>query len=677
MAVSITNTGGTIAGQNASSNVATYSSVSIGTAASDRVVVVCVGTELTSSGPTACTIDFGSGHTSMVAGSLGTQGALNARMFYLPVSSGTSAEFKVTFGSTNPTADQNHIAVYSVTGGSLTPYGMGKVEDTDADPITTGAILIPTNGGMLAICADATDTTARTWTGITEDIDEDSGAGTGFRFSTGKSTTGGSATVTVSGGNGEDAALSHMTFMPASTGAFGDLKGVASNIATSITDPFSPAWPLQVSVGDLIIVSVGQDVGTTTAVGCTDNLGNSYSALTGGGSGTASVKGFYSVATVAGRSTPSVDTTASSSDATIVCAAYEGPFAASPLDANPAVTTSSAEPYNANATGTLAQADELIVGYFFADGLETLDTPAPSARLDKQIVEQATGIINRSAALTSLVVSATTTITMGISGSAGNNITACGVATFKMGDSSPTLTADGGTFAVTGTAASLEHGREVAADAGSYAVTGTAASLEVGYEVAAGGGTYAVTGTDASLSITDKVLAAGAGSYAVTGTDASLEHGREVAADAGSYAVTGTDASLSITDKVLAAGAGTYAVTGTDASLEVGREVAADSGTYTFTGSDITLSITADPEIDAEAGAFTFTGTAASLEVGYEILAGAGTYAVSGTDASLSITDKALAAGAGTFVFSGSDAALIDSGAAPDDTVGASMFTVF
>jgi hypothetical protein len=127
------------------------------------------------------------------------------------------------------------------------------------------------------------------------------------------------------------------------------------------------------------------------------------------------------------------------------------------------------------------------------------------------------------------------------------------------------LTADPGSYTVTGTTASLEYGRVVAAEIGSYTHTGVSASLERGFAVAADAGSYAVSGTDAALEYGREVVA-GAGSYAVTGTDVTLNKGRTLDADGGSYAVTGTDASLEF-GRLVAADAGSYAVTGTNASL--------------------------------------------------------------------------------------------------------------
>jgi hypothetical protein len=220
VAVAITNPAGNIAGVAASSTVATYTTtdgstlISIGAAAYDRVVVVAVGTELTSSEPTVCQIDFGGGYVNMVPGTTGTVGAMFARLFYLPVQTGTTANFKVTFSAVSPAETANHIAVFRVVGADLRPISQNGVGDTDADPITTGAVTVPTDGGKLVGYVAAVDTTARTWTGTTEDLDVDAG---GFRFSTGFLNSGGSITTTVSGGNGEDGALSYLVFTPTPT----------------------------------------------------------------------------------------------------------------------------------------------------------------------------------------------------------------------------------------------------------------------------------------------------------------------------------------------------------------------------------------------------------------------------------------------------------------------------
>lgn len=109
-----------------------------------------------------------------------------------------------------------------------------------------------------------------------------------------------------------------------------------------------------------------------------------------------------------------------------------------------------------------------------------------------------------------------------------------------------TLTADVGTFTVTGTATALEYGRKMVAASGSVAITGTAASLEYNRRLVASSGSFTITGTDANFG-SGKFLTASAGSYTISGTAAGLRAARRLAAEAGAVAVTGFDAALSTT----------------------------------------------------------------------------------------------------------------------------------
>lgn len=207
MAVAITQTANP-AGVAASSTIATYTAASIGTAASDRIVVVVVGTELAAANPSACTIDG----TAMTAASGGDFAAVQTQIFYKFWPTGTTADIAVTYSATSPGAAANHIAVYSVTGATdtLNSSGNDGSSDMDAtDPLTTGSITIPTNGGFIAVAAGAADTVAKTWANATEDIDDDAGT---FRFTTATRTTALTTTaVTCTGGtNGEDGALSYI-----------------------------------------------------------------------------------------------------------------------------------------------------------------------------------------------------------------------------------------------------------------------------------------------------------------------------------------------------------------------------------------------------------------------------------------------------------------------------------
>lgn len=196
------------AGVSASANVATYTAASIGTAAPNRIVVVLVGSELASTPIASCTI----GGNAMTAGTQGNQGAVYARAFYLLYPTGTTADIAVTFTTNSPTSTQNHIAVYTVVGGTYSSTGADQSTDMDStDPLTTGSISIASGGGFIAVAASATDTKAKSWANATEDIDADGGA---LRFTTATRTTSLTTTAVTCTGttNGEDGALSYFIF---------------------------------------------------------------------------------------------------------------------------------------------------------------------------------------------------------------------------------------------------------------------------------------------------------------------------------------------------------------------------------------------------------------------------------------------------------------------------------
>ncbi len=195
------------------------------------------------------------------------------------------------------------------------------------------------------------------------------------------------------------------------------------------------------------------------------------------------------------------------------------------------------------------------------------------------------------------------------------------------------LDLDAGSFAYTGTAASLEYNREIAGASGSFAVTGTAVGLQLSTTMTAGGGsfaftgkvinwdifgsrgTFAVTGANVNLTIsTAPVLAADAGSFAVTGATASLEFGHEVAASVGAYTYTGTAASLEYGREVAAAGS-SFAFTGTDADVFHTQlfEIAAQAGSFGITGTDAQLYYTEVFTISAQTGSYSFTGDTVNL----------------------------------------------------------------
>ena len=85
-----------------------------------------------------------------------------------------------------------------------------------------------------------------------------------------------------------------------------------------------------------------------------------------------------------------------------------------------------------------------------------------------------------------------------------------------------TLTAEAGSYALTGTAAALKFNRVLAAASGSYTVTGTTTALKFNRVLVAASGSYSVSGTAVAFKRT-YVMPAASGSYSVSGTVAAVK----------------------------------------------------------------------------------------------------------------------------------------------------------
>lgn len=95
------------------------------------------------------------------------------------------------------------------------------------------------------------------------------------------------------------------------------------------------------------------------------------------------------------------------------------------------------------------------------------------------------------------------------------------------GPTAYTLTADAGSFTLSGQDAGFVVGRILTADAGSFALTGQDAALRIGRVITADAGAFVLTGQDATLTVTPAggtayTLTAEAGSFALTGQDAQF-----------------------------------------------------------------------------------------------------------------------------------------------------------
>lgn len=297
--------------------------------------------------------------------------------------------------------------------------------------------------------------------------------------------------------------------------AFGDLKGTLTGSANSITNPMDATGSVVVAVGDLVFVTLSQQTNLTATTPVTDNLGNTYAAINAGtDAGTVTIRSYYSRVTVAGTLTVvHVPATASVNDASVVADVIEGPFTTAPLDANPANTTDGTTPFDCPPTGTLAQANEVIMAAIALAGNQTPAATSPG------ILSGTVARANASTAHQRIITSSTSTVTPQFT---GTSVTAGQVtASFKR---TLFVAADAGSYSLSGTDATPKHTWKVAADVSSYSLTGANVTLRRNLPLVAEAGSYSLVGTDAALLHKWKVVA-DPDSYTLVGTDVTLTHG--------------------------------------------------------------------------------------------------------------------------------------------------------
>lgn len=418
--------------------------------------------------------------------------------------------------------------------------------------------------------------------------------------------------------------LETSTFTPTAFG--GRIDEASSSGAPNSAGVVTDTALAGVGVGDLIFV-VASEINANTSVSCSDNLGNTYTPINGGTNGTINNKAFYSIVTTAGNATPSVVGTTSGNAYVIAAAAYKGPFTASPLDVNPSTLNDSADPMVTNASGTLSQADELVIGYFSALASSAHTITPSGADVDAHRISG-----SNEAVITSTVVSATTSLTMGLT-VGGALATVCGIATFKK-KSEAKITIDVGAFSFAGQQITLKRNRKVPVDAGAYAFAGQQITLKKGRSAVIGAGAYAFAGQQITFKRTYKESIA-VGAFTFAGPQIALEHGYKVTIGAGAFIFTGQD--ITLTKSVAA------------------KIIPIDAGAYAFAGQQITFKRTYKEVITV--GAFTFTGQAITLKRVSKIVIGAGAYAFAGPDIALKRTQK-VAIGVGAYTFAGLDIGL-------------------
>lgn len=217
------------------------------------------------------------------------------------------------------------------------------------------------------------------------------------------------------------------------------------------------------------------------------------------------------------------------------------------------------------------------------------------------------------------------------------------------------VTAAQGSFALTGQAAALRAQRRIVAGQGTFSLSGQAAILSLFRRLTAGAGTLALTGQAAALRAQHQMPAA-VGTFALTGQPAALRAQHQLLASQGSFALTGQAAILSLFRRLTSA-VGTFSLTGQAAALRAQHRFPADVGLFAFTGQDAAFTANGARSIAAGQGAFALTGQAAALRAQRQLLAAVGSFALTGQVAGLR-AQRQLAAGAGLFAETGQAAAL-------------------
>lgn len=263
------------------------------------------------------------------------------------------------------------------------------------------------------------------------------------------------------------------------------------------------------------------------------------------------------------------------------------------------------------------------------------------------------------------------------------------------GGSSYTLTADSGSFTLTGQAATLTYtpgpqSYTLTADSGSFSLTGqdvrlvapsrpqsyfrkfprfrggspvwySDASVITGpefwdaasagsYVLTADPGSFVLTGQPATLTHTPAAgsytLTADSGSFALSGQSAGLRASRRLTAAQGAFALTGIAAVLRASRKLVSA-VGSFALTGQAANLRASRKLTAAQDSFSLAGQSVNLR--ASRKIGAGQGSFSLSGQAANLVYtpatgSYTIVASSGSFSLVGQSANLRASRRLQAA---------------------------------
>lgn len=188
---------------------------------------------------------------------------------------------------------------------------------------------------------------------------------------------------------------------------------------------------LSVAVGDLAIVAFADQVGGSAPT-IADTLGNSWTALSGPTTNTARLSKWFSRITTGGSMTVTITFGSSANSRAGIVATFSG-SQATPNDANPANANDATSQYDCPSSGTLAQTNELVIGFGGVAGPngDVVAAVAPDILVTDIGTTGGAAGTNTTAILTYRVVSATTAVAPAFTIDA-NRTGVVGTASFKV-----------------------------------------------------------------------------------------------------------------------------------------------------------------------------------------------------------------------------------------------------
>ena len=214
----------------------------------------------------------------------------------------------------------------------------------------------------------------------------------------------------------------------------GDLLGTLTANGGSQVNPSPINGSVAVSVGDLVYAVWTQQTNLTVGTGPAnpqDNLGNTYAWCNAGTDpGTPTARAGWAIVTTAGTLTQiTAAATASTNNYANFAAVIKGPFQANANqpDANPANGSDNTSPFACPSTGTLAQADEVVMCFWAGATSATQAASSPNLLAGQEV----NGTTNR-VVVGYQKVSATTDVAPEFTGTASGNQAITGTTSFKL-----------------------------------------------------------------------------------------------------------------------------------------------------------------------------------------------------------------------------------------------------